>query len=506
MQEKDELHNAMARRMRLALQYAREREQFSSTLEEQQKQLDVVELERLELQLAETQAERDAARQAFRVMARQRESVQKEVAILKSSLAKATSDLEAIRHEEIRNNADAGEAHFSLDLLRRTGRWSRVTAAAVSIFAVATLISTAAFHDAQSNVQKNSLPEVSAVNALETVQSVSDKRQSASDRKPVPQPDKKKTRFARVKAATQRQWGPSLFMTEPGAAKHRSVFDPQMKEQQENLLTLGFDVGKADGFEGERTRRAIAEFRALYLPHSAEPPPGSVLASIIRNYANLARSDADRFGIDHGVVAAIRLSSVRTGVDFSYLMKLAYTESNFEPASGSTSSSATGMYQFTRDTWLNALKMHGEKYGLADYAAKIEYYMTQGGYRRPMVRDKTVYEHLLALRKNPRVSAMMAAESMRDSQQKLTHLFDREPTQADLYLTHFLGTDGAITFLTSLEQKPDTFAVELFPDAAGSNHDIFHPQICAPRTVDEVYELFDEKFSTRRYDDLAANQ
>jgi hypothetical protein len=92
-----------------------------------------------------------------------------------------------------------------------------------------------------------------------------------------------------------------------------------------------------------------------------------------------------------------------------------------------------------------------------------------------------------------------------DSEQVLTHSFDRKLTQTDLYLTHFLGTDEAITFLRSLEQSPEAHAVELFPEAASSNRDIFHPRSSAPRTVDEVYALFGEKFNTSRYDDIAAN-
>jgi hypothetical protein len=440
---------------------------------EEHEELNKVEIDLLKLRLAETKAERD--------------SIQKELQALKLSLAKATSKTSPYAR-------------------RRTGLWSRATAAAVSILAVASLLSSVGFHDAQSNVKEDDQPEASAVNALETVQLVSGEHQSASGKKPPPRSGKEKTRFARGKAASHRQWGPSLVMPKPGATKPHLVFDPLVKEQQEDLLTLGFDLGEADGFKGARTRQAIAEFRALYLPDSATQLLDADLAVIIKNYANLARSDAGRFGIDHGVVAAIRLSSVRTGVNFSYLMKLAATESNFEPASESAASSATGMYQFTRDTWLNAIKMHGAKYGLVgDYAAKIEYYVTRGGYQRPMVRDKSVYQHLLALRKNPRLSAMMAAELVRDNQQKLAYSFDREPTQADLYLTHFLGADGAITFLKSLEQSPGAFAVDIFPEAAGSNHDIFNPRTSDPRTVDEVYVLFGEKFSSRRYDDLAAN-
>ena len=116
-----------------------------------------------------------------------------------------------------------------------------------------------------------------------------------------------------------------------------------------------------------------------------------------------------------------------------------------------------------------------------------------------------MYKHLLELRKNPRVSAIMAAELVRDSEQLLVKSFDRKPTQTELYLTHFLGNDAAITFLRSLEQNPETHAVELFPEAANSNRNIFHLKSSDPRTVDEVYALFDAKFSTSRFDDIAAN-
>ncbi|MCK5394611.1 MAG: lytic transglycosylase domain-containing protein, partial [Gammaproteobacteria bacterium] len=273
-----------------------------------------VDLELLNLRFAEVEAERD--------------NIQKELRALKSSLTKASS----------------------------TGLWGRATVAAVSVVAVASLLSTSVFHDAQSNVKENDQPEMSAISALETVQIVSGEHQPASGKKLQPRSGEKKTRFARAIEASQRQWGPLLVMPEPGAKKRYFAFDPLVKEQQENLLTLGFDLGEADGFKGLRTGQSIAEFRALYLPDSAKQLQDAELAVIIANYTNLARSDAARFGIDHGIVAAIRLSSVRTGVNFSYLMKLAATESNFKPAVKSATSSATGIYQFTHDTWLNTLK------------------------------------------------------------------------------------------------------------------------------------------------------
>jgi len=371
--------------------------------------------------------------------------------------------------------------------------------ATASVFAVITLSFFSVYHDALSKVTDDSQQEVSAMRELVNAPIMSSEYQS-TDGKQTSSPTTQ-TKTIRTKHATRQQWGPSLLLPETTDKKHASAFDTTVKEQQKNLLTLGFDIGKADGFKGARTRQAIAEFRALYLPDSGKQYKDAELAGLMANYANLARSDAARFGVDHGVVAAIRLSSIRTGVDFSYLMKLAATESNFKPNSKSATSSATGMYQFTRDTWLNTLKTHGAKYGLiGDYAENIDHYQTVFGYQRPIVRDEAMYQHLLELRKNPRVSAIMAAEMVRDSEQLLAYSFDRKPTQTELYLTHFLGNEDAIAFLLSLEQNPDVHAVELFPEAANSNRRIFHARSSDPRTVDEVYALFDAKFSTRRYD------
>ena len=408
-------------------------------------ELNRMRLELLNLRLAEIEAER--------------ESIQNQVQVLRSSIAENAS----------------------------RGFLGRATVAAVSLVAVASLLSASMFHDAQSSVNNSDQPRLAVMSAADTGQP------SASA--------KAKPRYTSAKKATQRQWGPSLLMSEQETKQRYYGFDPVVKAQQENLRILGFDVGEPDGFKGAMTRQAIAEFRALYLPDSGKQLQDADLAVTMEAYANLARRDAARFGIDHGVVAAIRLSSVRTGVDFAYLMKLAATESNFEPESQAATSSATGLYQFTHDTWLNALKKHGPKYGvMADYAAHIEYYVTWSGYKRPILRDKAMYEHLLELRKNPRLSAMITAETVRDNQQELAQSLNREPTETDLYMTHFLGTDDAITFLKSLEQSPGTHAVELFPAAARSNRDIFHPKSCDPHTVDEVYALFGEKFRTRRYE------
>src|ERR1035437_9911408 len=95
------------------------------------------------------------------------------------------------------------------------------------------------------------------------------------------------------------------------------------------------------------------------------------------------------------VVNAVENAAARTGADFSQLMEKASTESGFNPSAKSSSSSATGLFQFIDSTWLSMVKEHGAKYGLGNLASQIQ--MKDG---KPCVANCTVKNTILALRKN----------------------------------------------------------------------------------------------------------
>jgi len=511
-----------AGRKQHALDCARERERWSDGVQQARENRHLAEISNLKQQLAALINERDAAseqvqrigvlRQQLADITAQRDAARQQVEQLQDSLASAaavTTEKPSPAPEETAAAVPPAAVSADPNSLHPARSSYRAAAAAGLVLSLGVLANVLTYHDAQSTVQTPPSAqdaESTSFNALESTLT-NDRAagiKSTADARTQPHPTRKpKTRFVSADHNQLHQWGPPLLLDDGKLTPTRS-FDPLVQRQQQGLLALGFDIGKADGFSGPRTRQALKEFEALYLSDLEKMPNGSALAAIIKNYADLARSDARSFAVDQGVLAAIRLSSVRTGIEFSYLMKLAAVESNFNPVSKSPASSATGLYQFTRDTWLNAIKSNGDKYGLSDYAEKIEYSVDRSGYQRPLVRDKTVYKHLMALRNNPRLSAMMAAESVKDNVQRLTRSFDRTPSEADLYLTHFFGTDGAISFLKALDKTPDAPAVEMFPAAAQSNQDIFHPKTCKPRTVDEVYELFGQKFNSWRFD-LAVN-
>jgi hypothetical protein len=70
-----------------------------------------------------------------------------------------------------------------------------------------------------------------------------------------------------------------------------------------------------------------------------------------------------------------------------------------------------------------------------------------------------------------------------------------------MYLTHFFGTSGAISFLKVLEEHPDRIAGEIFPGPARRNRNIFQTRSRTPRTVAEVYRVLGRKFNTARYEE-----
>ncbi|MDH3871125.1 MAG: hypothetical protein OEU44_02815 [Gammaproteobacteria bacterium] len=310
-----------------------------------------------------------------------------------------------------------------------------------------------------------------------------------------------------VKRSDYDKWGPLLLMedTVAGTVTGKPVFDPEVKEQQVHLMALGFNIGRqhADGLKGTRTVRALEEFSLLYLPLAGSQAPAAAdqLTPLLKRFADEARGDETTYHVDSGVLAAIRLGSLHTNVDFSFLMELAAVESSFDPASRARTSSAAGLYQFKEDTWLEAVRNYGDKYGMGSYASQVEEVVNSKGRTQPVIRDPAVHRHVLDLRHNPRIATLLAAEYVKRNMQRLLYSLDREPGRTELYLTHFLGASGAISFLKAFYEDPDRLAHDIFPGAASRNRGVFRKRDSKPRTLAEIYEIFSRKFNTARYEE-----
>ena len=282
------------------------------------------------------------------------------------------------------------------------------------------------------------------------------------------------------------------------------TFTPDIRELQANLIALGFDLGLSspNGEPGIKTRQALQEFRQFYLPQgeAQEELISEPLVAQILNSADLVSADAARFRIDRKALAAIRLGSIRSGVEFSFLMELARVESNFNPAARAPNSSATGLFQFKSDSWLEAMQTFAPGYGLQDLAAQVALIDDEDD-REQLITYDPLQQEVLALRLNPRLSTLMMAETIKRNLQTLSDRIGREPGRTDLYLSHFLGMDDAVAFLEALDEEPDTVAADIVPQTADHNPGVFHNRQHQPRTVAGVYQWFDSKFNTSRYDD-----
>ena len=281
------------------------------------------------------------------------------------------------------------------------------------------------------------------------------------------------------------------------------TFTPDIAELQTNLMALGFDLGitKPNGEPGIKTRQALQEFRQFYLPQSDAQDDliSETLEVMILKSADRTQAYAARFKIGNDVLAAILLGSIRTGVDFSFLMELARVESYFNPAARAPKSSATGLFQFKSHDWLQSIQTFGASYGLQDYATRTALIDDKNREQQPIIYDP-LQQEVLALRFNPRLSTLMAAENIKRNFQVLSEMLGREPGRTDLYLAHFLGTANAAVFLKALAEDPTAIAADLFPEAAANTPGVFRNRQRQPRTVTEMYQWFDRKFNTARYD------
>lgn len=214
------------------------------------------------------------------------------------------------------------------------------------------------------------------------------------------------------------------------------------------------------------------------------------VAALARNAENAIQRAQSLKGPAH-VEAAVRNASARTGVDFSYLMEKAAVESGFRTDVKAATSSATGLYQFIDSTWLNTVKEHGAKHGLGRYANAIE--MRSDG--RASVADPEMRREILDLRKDPNVSALMAAEFTRDNKDYMEAHTSGKAGPTELYLAHFLGAAGGAKFVNAMKEAPNRQAREVFPEAAAANKGVFYDRETGkPKTLKEIYDRFASKF------------
>ncbi len=232
------------------------------------------------------------------------------------------------------------------------------------------------------------------------------------------------------------------------------------------------------------------------------PPPGPVSPSgAPQPPPQISSGDPDQiltFGpikIRRHLVDTIVRASKVVGADPTLLMAVADKESSFSTAVKAQTSSATGLYQFIEQTWLGVIYEFGTKHGLGADAKLIG----KSG-RQFVVSDGAQRQRILDMRREPYISALLAAEMLKRDTLRLERALGRHLTGGEIYLIHFLGPDAAQTFIETMEEQPGVKAAELLPKPAQANRPIFYADAGGETkvlTVSEVHKKFNEMIKVR---------
>lgn len=188
----------------------------------------------------------------------------------------------------------------------------------------------------------------------------------------------------------------------------------------------------------------------------------------------------------------VRQARRATRIDFDSLMTQAKEESGFRVDAKSGGSSGGGLFQFINATWLSLVQRFGSKHGLGALAQQIA--TDEAG--QATVADPALRERILALRKDPSLSAALAADYARANKAALERALGRRAGNADLYLAHFLGAAGATALLKAVMQNGDALGAALLPAAAAANRSVFFDDAGRARSVAEIYRCFAERIDS----------
>src|SRR6266576_5746761 len=192
------------------------------------------------------------------------------------------------------------------------------------------------------------------------------------------------------------------------------------------------------------------------------------------------------------IAGAIKQAASTTGTSFEYLLATAKMESNFNPKASATTSSARGLYQFIDQTWLGTVKEAGPQLGYGKYADAI----TKSASGNYSVSDPAARDAIMKLRDDPDAASSMAAVLTQSNSFKLTGNIGRRPTDAELYMAHFMGVGGAAKLISNAEDHPNASGARLFPNAASANRSIFYERDGRERSVSEVYSVLTQRYAS----------
>ena len=174
---------------------------------------------------------------------------------------------------------------------------------------------------------------------------------------------------------------------------------------------------------------------------------------------------------DNPMVNIITEAAAEVGVDPDFLIAKGFMESSLDPKARAKTSSARGLFQFTKGTWGDMVSKYGEKYN---------------------VSEKDIND--------PRAQAIMAAQYQIDNLESLKRRLGEsvEPKPLDLYMTHFLGPSGGAEFIERALKNPNARAARDFKAAARRNKSIFFDEGGKARSYRDIAKLMRDKIENAK--------
>lgn len=180
----------------------------------------------------------------------------------------------------------------------------------------------------------------------------------------------------------------------------------------------------------------------------AVPKPKVVAASYTSyhapHYKSLPDPSTETGWENHKLM--IVLAAKYANADPEIVSVITAIETQFTASAANPQSTAQGLCQFTKGTWGAMTHRYGGKYGITPRTSRLD----------------------------ARANAIMCAEYLNENQHYLETILNRQVQPTELYMAHLLGAGGAISIIKA---RGTALAINVRPDAAASNKNLFYAKI-----------------------------
>ncbi len=202
------------------------------------------------------------------------------------------------------------------------------------------------------------------------------------------------------------------------------------------------------------------------------------------------------------IVEAAHRDGIHPDLPYRLFIKEAGVNSNGNLRTAARSDTgATGLCQFTEQTFLYVMKSHGERLGLGQYASKIRSYI--GEDRATYYTADGETRRILDLRSEKKIAIPLCTAYMRDNINHLKSKLGRTPNFTDVSIAHFFGPGIAADIIPAYD-NPRTRKQYAYKFARSetligeTNQSVFFRggDRKQPYTVEQVYNMKREKMGT----------